>query len=56
MIFLAVVDFVILSILLYACCSKINHRYDIDNDAEVYILLKNNKISHDEVDVESLYN
>lgn len=51
--FLIIVDSLILFGLLYACCSKINHKYD---EPEVHIPLKNNEISYEEVDIEALYN
>ena len=55
-IFLYVVDIILILGVVYGCCSKINHRYDLDNNTEVYIPLKNNEISYEEVDIEALYN
>ena len=58
-IYLYVVDAFLIFGVIYGCCSKINHQYDIDidNDAKVYIPLKNeNNLSYEEIDIEALYN
>ncbi len=52
--FLIVVDSLLLFGLLYACCSKINHKYD--EEPELHMPLKNNQIIYEEVDIEALYN